>query len=73
LEHQSQTITYDAFEKIYSLLQKIAIQINSKAKKELEIKVEKKEGQIILTRLRFALKFYIAGDETIVVQELILL
>ena len=66
---ESKPITYDAFEKIYSLLQKIAIQINSKAKKELEIKVEKKEGQIILTRLRFALKFYIAGDETIVVQE----
>jgi len=62
-------ITIESFENIYLLLQKHSKQINLGAKKEAEIIVKKQDGQIIISRYKLALKFYISGDSYIQVQD----
>lgn len=66
---ESKPITEAAFEKIFTELEKLAQQINDGAKKEAEITVKKDKGQIVLSRYKLAIIFYMPGDRSIYVQE----
>lgn len=66
---ESKPITEAAFEQIFNELGKFAKQINDGAKKEAVITVKKENGQIVLSRYKLSIIFYMSGDRSIRVQE----
>jgi hypothetical protein len=67
---KNRIITENAFEEIYAELGNLVSKINNGANKEAKISLEKRDKEIILSRYKLAIKFYIPGDQWITVQDL---
>lgn len=63
-------MTISAFDKIFTELQKITNEINISATPDAQITLVKNDRQIIMSRYKLSIKFYLPGDTSIYVQEL---
>lgn len=61
--------TQSSFEKIFEILSKEVSKINSQADDEAKIHLDKEDKNIVLSRYKMSLEFYIAGDGHIIAQD----